>query len=116
MAVSAVPFATSRLLSEDAPFPIAATLADPSGVWEVTFDRPLQPGALDAGNWVFRANNLAWAANTGTAVGSRVMGTSTSGGIDVGADVVSFSPPPFDVLSMTAVPAAAFADFPLVVT
>ncbi len=40
----------------------------------------------------------------------------SAGMSDAGPDVVSYSPPPFDVLSWQGEPAEAFADFPVEVS
>lgn len=109
-------FATSHLLSDSVPVPIAATLALISGVWSVTFDRPLQAGPVDVPNWTFRGNGNSYDPVTAVAVLDRVQGTSTISDPDPGADVVSYAPPPFDVKSAPGIEAAAFADFPLVTT
>lgn len=109
-------FATSQSLSRDLPVPIAATLALISGVWSVTFDRPLEVGPLDASNWTFRANNFDYDPITAAAVGSQVQGTSSISDPNAGADIVNYAPPPFDVKSAPGIEAAAFADFPLATT
>lgn len=110
------PFGLSALGLDLPPFPIAATLSTTTGLWTVTFDKALQPGVLDFTNWFFRAANTAWLGDFATAAGAVVAGTATQGLEDLGPDVVNFTPPPFDVLSLTGLPAVAFADFPLVVT
>lgn len=116
MAVWRVTFATAALASNP-PLPIAATLDEISGVWSVTFDANLVPGPVNTANWFFRANSTEYDPDTAVAVQNRVQGTSTAGIENVGANVVSFSPPPFDVIENIGLkPAAAFADFPLVVT
>lgn len=55
-------------------------------------------------------------AVTATAAGSVVSGAMSLGAADPGSDQITFAPPPSDVLSLTGLPAVAFADFPLVVT
>ena len=66
---------------------------------------------------------MRWSNNSRPIIsGNALPGTPTVvrlqfGGVvpDAGPDVVSFAPPPFDVLSDTAksIPAPAFTDFPL---
>lgn len=87
-----------------------------TGVWSVTFDKPLEPATLAAGNWDFRATGSTFTADTAVAAGSTVSGTSTEGAENPGDDSVNYGAAPADVLSLTALPAAAFTDFPLVVT
>ena len=113
---SPCPFAALGLGLDTPPIPIAATLELLSGDWSVTFNRPLQPGSLDSGNWTFRASGQLFITPTATAAGPVVSGTATAGLPDLGPDVVNYAPPPFDVISVTGLPAAAFLDFPLVVT
>lgn len=116
MAASAPTFATQALAS-DPPLPIAATFASGTGLWSVTFDALLQPGPVAIANWFLRVSNFAPAVITATAVMNRVQGTTSGGSPDIGPDGVTFTPPPFDVVERVAgKPAAAFADFPLVVT
>jgi len=99
------------------PVPVAAAL-NGAGPATVTFDQPLVPGALDPANWFLRFNNtfispLVIPGNP-SAAGSTVSIIFFTAGPDPGPDVVSFSPPPNDVVSLaTAIPAAAFSDFPL---
>jgi hypothetical protein len=98
------------------PLPLSAALNAASGVWQVIFDRPLAGGALNAANWVIRANDTAYDVDTATAAGVNVNGTSTAGGENEGPDTINYRPPPFDVTSPLGAAAAAFEDFPLVVT
>lgn len=107
------PFGTSAPLSENPPVPIQANFTIPSGVWDCTFDKPLQPATLDFLNWTIRAGGNTWNPTAASSTGSIVSGTSTIGGVNPGADVIAFSPPPFDVLDLQDRPAPAFANFPL---
>lgn len=93
------------------PIPIAASFVDP--VLTVQFDRQLQPGLLDEGNWVFRWANDLYFVLDATAVADTVVCNSVPDVLDPGPDVVSYSPPPFDVISLLGTPAAAFSDFPI---
>lgn len=113
---SRCPFAGLGLGLDQPPAPIAATLALATGVWSVTFDRQLEPGGLALGNWTFRATGFAFVTDTAVAAGSVVSGTSTQDAIDPGDDVANYAATPADVLGLTGLPAAAFTDFPLVVT
>lgn len=81
----------------------------------VTFDRQLFPNPTPNGaNWIIRHTNQLRTVTAGNAVGFTLTLTLTPGGADVGPDVVSFDPPPFDILDLlTLEPVAAFADFPV---
>lgn len=116
MAGSPFRFAGLGLGLDEPPVPIAATFEILSGIWTCTFDKPLQPGVLDAGNWSLRESNQARSANAATAAGNVVSGTVAFPSADPGPPVINFAPPPADVLSLTGLAAVAFAAFPLVVT
>lgn len=81
----------------------------------MSFSVKLETGPSSAGNWFVRKNGQHWSVASAGAGQSKVE-LLLSGQIpDVGPDVVSYSPPPFDVLSDGGqVPAPAFADYPLV--
>lgn len=109
-------FLATGLLSNP-PQPLSATINATSGVWSVQFDSDLVPGGLDAANWTIRANDTAYDVVAASANDAQVVGASNAGDENIGADVISYSPPPFDVVeSVNNLPAAAFADFPLTVT
>lgn len=82
----------------------------------MTFDKPIQPGPLAGGNWSFKANDFPFAPADATAAASTVSGSSILGLLDPGPDVANYAAAPADVLSLTGLPAAAFTNFPLVVT
>ena len=113
---SRYPFAGLGLGLDQPPLPIAATFVVATALWTCTFDKPLQPGPLDAGNWTLRENSNARSASTASAAGNVVSGLAGLPVADPGADVINFAPPPADVLNLTSQPAVAFTDFPLVVT
>ncbi len=96
------------------PVPISATRTLPDIAF-VTFDQDLVIGPLEDSLWTWRSNNRAFEAlNAEVNAGAVVELTGLDVGPDVGPNVISFSPPPFDVLSLgTGLPAAAFVDFPL---
>lgn len=80
----------------------------------VTFDRPLVVGILDAGNWSARVSDILYQVTTATALRSDVTLTLGYGGPSVGPNVVSYDPPPNDVLSRAQnLPAIGFTDFPI---
>ncbi len=79
----------------------------------VTFDQPLAPDTLDITNWFMRADNEAFPVTSAISAGSIVTLVGGIGSADVGDDVVTYTPPPFDVIGMNALEAIAFADFPI---
>lgn len=83
----------------------------------VSFSHNILDTALQRANWFVRRTNVLRAVDAATVQpGGDVRLQTSVGAADTGPDVVSYSPPPFDVVSDTAVqvPAEAFADFPLV--
>lgn len=100
--------------------PIAATWVAFLTTAQVTFSHPLLLDlAGDTANWFVRVANVertVMGVTIGAGPGNnRVDLTTLAAGADFGPDVVSFSPPPFDVVSDTVKPqpAPAFADLPL---
>lgn len=76
---------------------------------------PLVPGPIGAGNWYTRYNNLSQQCLFPTATGSTVTYSLGDVAQDPGPNVVSYSPPPFDVVAIAGPEAAGFADYPLTV-
>lgn len=104
------------MLPDPAPVPIAAVAYIPGFRVDVTFDRPLVAGAVTPTTWFVRHGGLDYGIFTSASSGAGVV-IGLSGGTksDPGPDVVSYSPPPFDIKSLVGgVPAAAFTGFPLV--
>ena len=80
----------------------------------ISFNRVLNPQAIDSANWTFRANNNRRQAVGATVVGNEVLANSVMIGADPGPDVVDYSPPPFDVRGFPDLAEVfAFTDFPL---
>lgn len=84
----------------------------------VTFQHPLRTGPLNIANWKLRWLNqdypiLTASVQPGDAF--RVTGTFGLNVPDPGPTGISYSPPPFDVVSDTARPttADAFLDYPI---
>lgn len=101
------------------PLPLGATIAVATAEVIVTFDRPLTPGASDALNWLIKANIGAGAktytpAGPGVIAGSTVTLQTVAGGLAFPPLGVTYSATPPDVTSTFGIPAAAFADLPLV--
>lgn len=82
----------------------------------MVFDRFLEDGALDPFNWQIRETaQLRTGAHPCTAAGKVVTCEMAAGILNLGPDIVNYSPPPFDVRSRHDLPAAGFINFPLVV-
>ena len=115
MVGSPLPFAASALGSSNPPEPVSAIINGPMTQLVVTFDRQLFPNPTPSpSNWIIRYNNQLRTVTSGNAVGFTLTLNLTPGGADVGADVVTFDPPPFDILDLfTLEQVAAFADFPV---
>jgi hypothetical protein len=80
----------------------------------VTFDQALVGGALSTVPWAVRIGGYTYNVASATASGVEVGMLISQGAANPGADVVSWTPPPADIVSAgTGVPAAAFADFPI---
>lgn len=68
----------------------------------------------DVGNWFVRYADEVYTVGAAVESSGKVRLSVSNPIADVGADVVSFSPPPFDVVSVGGLlPAAAFADYPI---
>ena len=98
----------------DAPVPILATITAPL-VLTVTFSHLILPAVLDVPNWTGRWNNQAMSVQTVAVVAGAIQIAFLPGIAFPGPDVITYSPPPFDVISDTfkPTPADAFADFPI---
>lgn len=93
------------------PAPILATWSSPKCT--VTFSQPLTPGPLNPGNWFVRVGDRSQTIFIAAAVAPNTVElTSIGSGPNPGPDVVSYSPPPFDVTGPTG-DAQAFADYPI---
>jgi hypothetical protein len=80
----------------------------------VTFDKPLVAGVLNAGNWFVRVGGNSYGITSAISLIPAVLLTLGAPVLNPGPNVVSYSPPPFDVLSSgSLVPAEAFSDFPV---
>jgi len=97
----------------DPPVPLAAVdfagIPNPSVV--VTWDQPLAPGLLAPSNWSARLAGVAYSGVACSAAGVETTTFLLAGHPDPGKDEVSYSPPPFDVVSAKGIAAAAFAGF-----
>lgn len=100
----------------DAPVPVSANWESLFQQIRVVFSVPLVDMGLFTHNWTARINGHVRDIITAVVTGSTVLLGSTQGVADPGPDVVSFDPPPFDLVSEGGlVPAPAFTDYPVVV-
>lgn len=82
----------------------------------MVFDRLLEPGALDHGNWqIIQTAKRHVGAFPCTAAGKVVTCRMAAGVLFPGLDTADYLPPPFDVRSRHDLPAAGFLGFPLIV-
>jgi hypothetical protein len=82
-------------------------------VLTVTFDRPLQPGALAHSNWRMRWADGGYAATSAVATGSKVTCAMLPTPPDPGPNVCCYDASPRDVVSIGGSYANAFSDFPV---
>ncbi len=115
MVGSPLPFAGSELVRENPPVPVSAVINAPMTEAVVTFDRAMFPNPTpNIGNWTIRWANQLRTMTSGNVTGLTATLNLTPGGADVGDDIVSFDPPPFDILdNVTLRPVTPFTDFPL---
>ena len=104
------------MLSSEGPVPVSATIAAFTGAWSCTFDQSLEPGPLNVPNWALVANGSDFVPSTAVASGNIVSGASAMGSESAEPNVISWAPPPFDVVNAIGQPSFAFAGFPLTVT
>lgn len=102
------------------PLPVSAVLDSGTLLAFIEFDQVLTTTpVLVPGNWTVIADVgggprmfvCSNAAASGLFVAAQFVDTSP----DAGADRVTYSPPPFDVVNESMVPAGSFTDFPLTV-
>lgn len=96
-----------------APVPLLFEIFNtPTKWWRVKFSHVLQPGIINGGNWAGRSGyGTAWSTFIAHAIGRWVWGPWNPGGLMPGSAYATFSPPPFDVVSLDGVPAEAFATY-----
>lgn len=105
---------TFSLPLEQPPVPISATFSVITGSIVVTFDKALTPdAALDTKLWSARKNSYVRTIANAVASGSTVTMATTQGAFQPGLDVVSYAPPPFDLLGLNGRPVEAFLNYPL---
>lgn len=96
----------------DPPSPVSATFV--LGTLHVTFTDQLQAGALNAANWLVCDSGFQRNATSALAVGDEVRLTLGPPLLPCPVVGVTFTPPPFDVVSAASgLPAVGFADFPI---
>lgn len=113
MADTRPPFEVSA--THSAPLPLGATFVTGTGQLFVTFNRRMRDdAALDTSNWFVRVGNVERDVQAAGSTGTLVVAVTTAGAGNVGADEVTYSPPPFDVQSDERVPVAGFSLIPTV--
>lgn len=99
---------------------MGATINSATTEVRITFDRDLRTAVLDETLYTVAANTgagnqLHTPQIPATALGNVVSFLTVAGGLAFPPMGVSWTPPPFDIISRPGVPAAAFADLPIVV-
>jgi len=99
----------------DPPVPLTAVwFGLPPNTIIITFNHPLNAGALDPANWSAVHALFKHTCATAIAAGNTVTLTMVQGAPTLDPNNVTYAPPPHDVTAgPRAVPAAAFATFPL---
>ena len=96
--------------------PVSAVWSTPPTRLSITFTHPMQVAVpTDLGNWFVRHGGTKPAVTAVQSLVGVVVLSLGFGPPDPGPDVVSYSPPPFDLASNTAKPIAApaFSAFPI---
>lgn len=95
--------------------PTGAEFSLSNGNAVVFFSCTLNGGGLEAFNWSGRELGRAVTWGAAIALTNRVLLIGkVDGGADPGPDVITYSPPPYDVVdAMTSDPIAAFANYPM---
>jgi hypothetical protein len=83
----------------------------------VTFDQPLvDDAAIDTANWTVRIADVTRTVVLAEVSAGIVVLQLAVGAADPGDDVVSFDPPPDDVIGASGLlPAPGFTDFPVTI-
>lgn len=98
------------------PLILSAVYSTGTGLLTLTFDHPLKAGTSHVGNWFVReANNRRTPLAPLVISDFTVTGTLGLPLLDLGADVVNYNPPPFDVVGLNGLRLEDFGDFPLTV-
>ena len=109
-----LPFVGSGLSLPEAPIPVLAEwLALPARV-RVTFDRQLTPDpVLDPSTWYAYRTGFLYTCTAAAASGDQVLCNLVKSDPAVKDDSVTFTPPPYDVLSSLGVPCDGFFEYPI---
>ncbi len=98
---------------ETAPIPVSATKSWDNLSITVTFDKPLQAGALDHTNWHWYSGAGRFSATSANSIGNTVVATTTNvPGADPHPAGCDYSPPPADVIGDNGLAVDGFTDFP----
>ena len=106
-----IPFGLGAPLALDAPVPISASWTGGAAPVVVKFDGDLETAAaVDTLNWFVRLNDQSQFI-TGVSVSGDEVTVSRASGLGApGPNVVSYSPPPFDVRGLNGAAVAAFSN------
>ena len=93
----------------------ATFIVDTPPLVQIDFSEPLLPDAsINFANWPIRWTGNAYNVTAAEVSGSTVVLEVEADIPDPGADVVSYTPPPADVITLgSGIPVALFTDFPL---
>jgi hypothetical protein len=98
----------------DPPVPTSATWAGGSAPVYVFFDRALGTNpTCDTGNWFLRLGGFAQTVTGVNMAPVAVAIARTNGPANPGPDIVSYSPPPDDIVGGDGTPVAAFSNLPV---
>lgn len=111
------PFATTAWLSPSPPLPVSATWKASTATLLVTFDQPIADRATwNLANWWYQDSPFTrFPANTVVrSAPAQVRMTNTSGVAPLAGSVgANYDPPPFQVRSLSDLPAAPFYGYPV---
>lgn len=97
-------------MSDDAPLPVSATFDVVTREVVVTFDLPIAPPVLDAGNWKLDRALQEFPPTAGPAVAGNTVTFTASGfgGVGPAGNNVRYSAAVPDLVGLTGSPVAAF--------
>ena len=91
------------------PTAVASQFVFPTLIVDVTFDHLLQGSTLSTAPWSVRLTGRDWNISSARVEANRVRLLCTRGAVDPGLDLVTYAPPPADVVALlTGLPAAGF--------
>lgn len=99
------------LVPPEPPVPVSAILNTVAEELSVTFDKPLQAGAVNGTQFTARGAGIFWDGLAGNAAGNTVVVGIETSGAEAGTPVCSFSATAGDLIGSNGQPVAAFTDF-----